>query len=197
MSQIELLEEGNYYHIYNRGINGENIFRDRIDNLNFIQRLQEYSKDVMDVFAYSLMLNHFHSLVYVRKNVVVQRRDGNGSIRLLPSKQLGHLFNGYAQFFNKAYQRTGGLFERPFKRKYVESVKSLTNVLMYIHRNPQHHGFVKDFRKWSYTSYQELISDKPTFLKREEVMEWFGGREEFIKAHEKYSGMSEEEWMIE
>ena len=33
-----------------------------------------------------------------------------------PSQQFGNLFNAYAKAINKAYDRTGSLFENPFGR---------------------------------------------------------------------------------
>ena len=197
MRRIELLDEGNYYHIYNRGINGENIFRFPNDYRDFIYSFREYTQDTLDIFAYSLLKNHFHSMVYVKKDVVVKRIDGNGNIRLLASRQLGHFFNSYAQSFNRTYDRTGGLFEKPFKRKLVD-LKHQTDVILYIHNNPQRHGFVESFQEWPYSSYHQLIDDYPTFLRRDAVLKWFGGREMLIESHKKYATIDKEkDWIIE
>ena len=38
------------------------------------------------------------------------------------------------------------------------------------HRNPQKHGFLADFRDWTYSSYNTILSQKPTLLKRDEVL---------------------------
>ena len=198
MREFEKLEEGNYYHIYNRGINCENIFQSPDDYLRFITLFKNYSKDVMDVFAYSLLKNHFHSLIYLKKDVLVERNDGKGFIRLLASKQLGHMFNSYAQTFNFNHQRTGSLFESPFKRKVVELNHHLTSVILYIHNNAKHHGFVNDFREWPYTSYHELVGNQPTFLNTDFVIDLFEGKENFIQSHVEYSALKGlEKWLIE
>src|SRR6185436_4659571 len=136
MREVLKLEEGSYYHIYNRGINGEEIFKAPKDYGLFIKSFQDYSRDVLDVFTYCLLSNHFHSLVYTKENVVVPRNDGKGEIRLIASKQLGHFFNGYAQTFNRENNRHGSLFEKPFKRKPVELSHYLKTMVMYIHTNP-------------------------------------------------------------
>jgi hypothetical protein len=197
MREIESLKEGCYYHIYNRGVNGENIFRFPNDYRDFMESFREYTDKVLDVFAYSLMKNHFHSLVYVKEEVVIERNDGKGLIKLSASKQLSHLFNSYAQSFNRSYDRTGSLFEKPFKRKSGDPL-NLTNIVMYIHNNPQHHGFVQHFQDWPYSSYDDLIGDFPTFLRRDIVLDWFGGRERFLELHSTYSSNKEEQkWMIE
>ena len=200
MQKIELLEEGHYYHIYNRGINRENIFNTSRDYKVFLDRFQEYVPAVVDVFSYSLLPNHFHSMVYVKKDVFVKKMEGNANMRLLASRQLGHCFNSYAQSFNRSYDRTGGLFQKPFKRKYVEDKNYFNTLVMYIHNNPKRHGFVDDFKEWTFTSYHEILSDEPTFLQRNEVLQWFGGKEAFIQLHEEYSKQKQEEderWHIE
>jgi hypothetical protein len=58
----------------------------------------------------------------------------------------------------------------------------------YIHFNPQKHGFVGDFREYPYSSYQAMLSDKATRLKRDVVLEWFGDRAAFIGFHEDLPG---------
>ncbi|HJW89895.1 MAG TPA: hypothetical protein VJ436_04560 [Anaerolineales bacterium] len=100
------------------------------------------------------------------------------------SQAFSNLFNAYAKAINKAYNRTGSLFEHPFGRKVINSEAHLTRLVVYIHQNPKKHGLVEDFRRWPYSSFRALISTKPTFLKREEVLEWFGGREGFESFHQ-------------
>ncbi|NIM93335.1 MAG: hypothetical protein GTO18_06455 [Anaerolineales bacterium] len=101
----------------------------------------------------------------------------------LPSRQFNNFFIAYAKAFNKVYQRTGALFESPFKRKHVSNDRYFTTLVVYIHYNPQKHGFVSDFRKWPYSSYQEIVSDKPTHVQREAVLDWFDGQSGFEEHH--------------
>ena len=198
MRDIEKLEEGNYYHIYNRGINGENLFKFPIDYRRFIDRFHEYNREVMETLSFSLLKNHFHFLVYTKRDVIVPKKDGSGFIKLIPSKQLGHFFNAYAQAYNALHLRKGSLFDKPFKRKLVDPSDYLTAVILYIHNNPAHHGFVKDLREWPYSSYHDLIGDSETFLNREFVLSWFGGRAGFIEAHSNILSLKgDEEWAIE
>src|SRR3954468_13096774 len=177
MQNIELLEANNFYHILNRGIDRTNIFQTADDYASFLQRLEECSKNVMDIFAYCLLKNHFHSLIYVKQEIALPRFNGPGEIKVTAAKQLGHLFNGYAQSFNRRHDRTGGLFEKPFKRKQIESKAGLVSVILYIHTNPVHHSFAHDFKEWPYSSFHELISDGDSFLKKQTVLSWFGGKE--------------------
>jgi hypothetical protein len=80
----------------------------------------------------------------------------------------------YAKAINKAYGRTGSLFQHPFGRLPVTSERYFAALVHYIHYNPQKHGLVDDFRQWRYSSYSALISDKPTQLERSAVLSWLG-----------------------
>jgi hypothetical protein len=37
---------------------------------------------------------------------------------------------------------------------------------------------------YKHSSYRVLLADSPTFLQRNEVFDWFGGRESFESYHE-------------
>ena len=60
----------------------------------------------------------------------------------------------------------------------------LMQAVRYIHFNPQKHALVSDFRAWPYSSYRAHLSTQATRLRRDDVLEWFGGREGFIIAHQ-------------
>ncbi len=84
---------------------------------------------------------------------------------------------------NKSYGRTGKLFQEHFGRIEIMSESYFTNLVFYIHFNPQKHGFVNDFRKWRWSSYKALCSDEPTQLEREDVLRWFGDKQHYVKFH--------------
>lgn len=75
-------------------------------------------------------------------------------------------------------------FKNPFKRVKVDDDSYLSTMISYIHLNPEKHGLVSDFKKWPWSSYTSLVSNLETGLSRNQVMNWFGGREEFVKFHE-------------
>jgi REP element-mobilizing transposase RayT len=183
MRIIEPLEEGNVYHIFNRGNNGEDIFKETRNYYYFLKKFEEYCSPVLDTFAYNLLKNHFHLMIRVKENTVVPRRDGKGNIKLNASTQLSHFFNCYAQSINKAQNRHGKLFEEPFRRKEVNSESYFTSIIYYIHFNAQQHGFVKDFQDWEFSSWKHYLTDEKTFLERAPVLEWFGNKDQFIRAH--------------
>lgn len=177
------LEAGNLYHIYNCGVNGTNIFQEKRNYYYFLEKYDQYCSPVLETFCYALLRNHFHLLVRIKEKVIVQRDDGKGTIELSASKQLSHFFNGYAQAFNKTYQRHGKLLEQSFRRKEIGNDSYFTNLIYCLHFNPQHHGFVKNFRDWEFTSWHTLLGNELCFLEREKVFDWFGGRDKFIEAH--------------
>lgn len=103
-------------------------------------------------------------------------------IKKSPSQAFSNFFNAYAKGFNKAYDRTGSLFEHPFGRVKVTNHTYLLSLITYIHINPKHHGFVQDYRDWPYTSYHALVSDNK-WLHRDQVNACFGGTKQFQDHH--------------
>lgn len=195
-----------YYHIYNRGVNRENIF---IEERNYDLFLRLYEKHLMplvDTFAYCMLRNHFHICLRTKSKDEIQKtlrvssvnrrhdkqetianQEESQSRKPLGSKFLSdhfsNFFNAYAKTMNKAYGRTGSLFQHPFGRVPINSDHQFWNVIAYIHQNPQKHGFVKDFRDWKYSSYEVLLTGKKTILNRAETMKWFGTKAEYLSLH--------------
>lgn len=99
------------------------------------------------------------------------------------TQPFSNLFNSYTKAYNKMYSRMGSLFIPNFKRKPISSEDYLTRIIIYIHLNPIHHGFVKSPEDWSLSSYNTLLSNDKTWLKRDEVIQWFGNKDQFIKLH--------------
>jgi hypothetical protein len=60
----------NYYHIYNRGINSCNLFRETANYQHFLALFEKYISPIAEIFAWVLMPNHFHCLVKIRENMV-------------------------------------------------------------------------------------------------------------------------------
>lgn len=180
MSNPIPLQYGKYYHVYNRGNNRENVFVEERNYRYFLQLYAKHVAPVADTYAYCLLRNHFHFLLHIKD--LTGLADLSGLKK--PSQYLSNLFNAYTKAFNKAYNRTGALFQRPFGRVEVTSDAHFMWLVIYIHQNPQKHGFVDDFRTWPYSSYHTLLSTKLTRLKRDDVLTWFGGVEAFGISHQ-------------
>ncbi len=60
MSNPIPLEPGKYYHIYNRGNNRENIFKEDRNYAYFLKLYVFHVGPIADTYAYCLLRNHFH-----------------------------------------------------------------------------------------------------------------------------------------
>lgn len=223
-----------YYHIYNRGVNGENIFFEERNYDLFLKLYEKHLAPVTDLFAYCMLRNHFHVSVRTKSEEEIieyketlrvssvtetktlkvstpdSKRDLQGSFagsrdgsQRKPlgfdyiSRQFSNFFNAYAKTINKAYGRTGSLFQHPFGRVPITSDRQFWNVIAYIHQNPQKHKFVKDFREWKYSSYGIILGDKKTSVNRSEVLKWFGSKKQYLELHEHWVTEAESKWFVE
>lgn len=181
----EPLEPDTYYHVYNRGINGETIFKEERNYAYFLEKYRDYVPKVAETYAYALLGNHFHFLIRTKsENEIMKGLNSKKPIHQTISLQYSHLFNSHTQSINRQSERTGGLFETPFRRKPVKSDAYLSQLICYIHFNPQKHGFCDDFRHYPYSSYTAHLSQKGTRLNRNQVLDWFGGADLYKKFHE-------------
>ncbi len=217
-----------YYHIYNRGTNGENIFIQERNYEYFLKLYEKHITPIADTFAYCLLRNHFHIAVRIKseeeitqtlkvsskKSLKVSAPDSAASLQdvnasideSLQTKPLGiisnhyasqrfsNFFNAYAKSINVAYSRTGSLFEHPFGRVPITDDRQFWTVIAYIHQNPQKHKFVMDFRDWKYSSYGVILSTKHTIVNRNEVMKWFGNKDEYLSLHSDWVADAQSKW---
>ncbi|MCU0326727.1 MAG: hypothetical protein MUF45_15990 [Spirosomaceae bacterium] len=192
MQEFIPLIPNQYYHIYNRGINGEKLYKNPTNYTYFLKKYHQYIYPIADTFAYCLMGNHFHISLKIKsvEELTLTGFETRSGLKTpedyskFISKQFSHLFNSYAQSINKAFGKTGGLFETPFKRELIENDEYLKQLICYIHLNPIKHNFTDNFRTYPHSSFQSILSDKPTNLRRLEVIELFGGLNVFIEYHE-------------
>jgi len=196
MEEKVLLEFGNYYHIYNRGNNGINVFLEDENYYHFLRLYAKYIEPIAETYAWCLLKNHFHLLVRIKENVEIIESDLTYNTTdkpkvIEPSRQFSHLFNAYTQAINKRHHRTGSLFEKNFERKLVTTENYFQQLIYYIHNNPVHHGFVKQMSLYPWSSYETIVSDKPTMLKRDEVIKLFGDKENFINYHSSQQNTNE------
>ncbi len=140
--------EGEYYHIYNRGVDKRKIFDSDADykRLTLLMCLangtqdvritdilkthsyeellaQKSAKPLVAIGAYCLMPNHFHILA----TPLVE-----GGL----SKFMLKLQTGYSMYFNIKNKRSGSLFQGPFKSEHADTDTYLKYLFSYIHLNP-------------------------------------------------------------
>jgi REP element-mobilizing transposase RayT len=222
MNEEELLA-GHFYHIYNCGINGENLFRQSENYTCFLGLLDKYIQPVAELYAWVLMPNHFHLLIRIKENIKYKYSLADIHLKSLewedlhkwetvdlsegpalgmggkipkPHLHFSHLFNAYCKYYNKRYTRHGGLFERRFKRKIINDERYFKRMILYIHNNPVHHGFCSDPLEYPWSSYLTCLSLKPTRLHREAVLGWFDSKAEFKLVHaEKVDVEKMDKWL--
>lgn len=64
---------GNYYHIFNRGINHQNIFYKERNYPYFLDLVKRHLTEYIDILAYCLLPNHFHMVI--RINDIIHQED--------------------------------------------------------------------------------------------------------------------------
>ncbi|MES2574463.1 MAG: transposase [Bacteroidota bacterium] len=190
----EILEPDTYYHIYNRGINGEKIFDTKENYLFFLKKITAYVSPVCEVYAYCLMPNHFHFLIRVKSENEIEtfvkvlnfdkgskQEKGLHSFDSVVSKQIGKFISSYSQAYNKNTNRHGALLESPFKRKRIVTEEYLRNLIIYIHLNTT--DLKQNFETYPFSSFPSILSNAKTNLMREEAITLFGDLENFIYSH--------------
>jgi REP element-mobilizing transposase RayT len=190
------LEPGQCYHVYNRGNNREQLFLCNHDYAEFLYLMQRYMLPCVDLYAFCLMSNHFHMLFRVISEPEWRARqlltsDVHPFQQFDPARRLGDCCNAYAKRVNTRIDRIGSLFQKPYRRKCADTQAYLAGAVRYIHRNPERHGFVADFRTWPWSSYHLLVNAQESALRRDQVMQWFGGVDNFLAMHLERSNLSE------
>lgn len=177
--------ENSYYHIYNRGVDGREIFIDEQDCIMFLRYLKLYLSSPkilkkeelltpkmlykifnmnlsseIDLLSFSLMPNHIH--------LQIKQHTKNGIEKLTR-----RIFSSYVRFFNQKYKRLGPLFESAYKAILITTDEQHLYLSSYIHRNPMKLKQQKfDFIQFSSYPYY-LKSKQADWVKPEEILSYF------------------------
>lgn len=176
------LVNGQFYHIYNRGVEKRRVFENRRCYTRFLQAIKYYQltgpkpkfsnsfnntffhpdpdKKIVDVISYCLMPNHFHLLI---------KQMTEGGISEFVSK----LINSYTKFYNVKYNRVGPLFQGQFKAVLIESDEQFIHVSRYIHLNPIASFLVNDLDDYEWSSYREYTDNSKGICAKEEILGFF------------------------
>ena len=175
-----------HYHIFNRAVGSDLLFPEDKDYRYFISRVKKYLLPVADFYCYNLLPNHFHFFARIKEEIELEKayknlhpgRTTQFSFGILPDfvlQQFSNCFNAYTKKFNAWYNRKGRLFMESVRRIPVEDDSYFTQIIHYIHANAVQHGICETIEEWKHSSYHALVSDRPTLLKREEILDWFWG----------------------
>jgi REP element-mobilizing transposase RayT len=181
------LQEGCFYHVYNRSIGNEKLFI-TLDNYRFFLAKWKLYLPYLDVFAYCLMPNHFHFIVRVREldealKLHAKEQCTSKSRQFLQEEityatyledQFKRLFSSYALALNKQQKRHGSLFQKSFKRVLIQEEKKLLYLLAYVHHNPIHHNLTTTYGDWLFSSWHAFVNTQASsIIQRQEVLKWF------------------------
>ena len=185
-----------FYHIYNRGNNRERNFL-KIPIINSFKSFFTNIHLIGSILAYCLIPNHFHFLIKTKSGINSDKNYKPDEINAPICEQFRKMFMRYSKSINVQEDRVGSLFQKNFKRKPVLNDNHLKLLVAYIHLNPLLHSITADFRNYKWSSYQSILSNKPSNLKRTELLEYFDGKDEFIKYHKNYKENKEIHNLIE
>jgi REP element-mobilizing transposase RayT len=195
------LEQGKFYHLYNRGNNSEPIFFETKNYEHFLMLMARYIEPIADIYAWALMKNHFHLLVYLKTESEIdfnklEYTSTDKPKKFSASKQFSNWFSAYTLAMNKMYGRTGSLFEKSIERKWVDNEKYLLNLIYYINYNPVKHRIVEHPVEYPWCSYIGTLSNKPTKIQRDRILKIFGNRNVFEKYHQTSQNIEDIEHLI-
>jgi len=192
--------ENGIYHVFNRTNNRERLFLSDNNRFFFLHQYKNHLSQLLDTYSWNLQPNHFHFLVKAKTSNEIKKYlecKGLSNLTLtenrflhdeisqseLTEKGFKRFFQSYAQSFNNMHNRNGNLFYKPFKRIEVVGDSYFDQAMIYIHANAIKHRLVKDINQYKWSSWHSILSDSPTNLLRDEILDWFGGKERFIKIH--------------
>ncbi len=178
------LVEGELYHIYNRGINKEDIFSSHDNYIYFLQKVRKYLLPVSDILCYCLMPNHFHFLICANTKSVFATKAGGIEMQSF-SAALKQSLSSYTKAYNKMYGRAGSLFaQNTHCKKIFIDVNNIEGAFLcfnYIHQNPWIAGLVSKIEDWQYSSFKDYINlRKGTLCNKQKAFELLGLKTEQI-----------------
>jgi REP element-mobilizing transposase RayT len=159
------------YNVGSRGNNGEMLFRDDIDRMEWLRLFAKVAVKYRWLgWSYCLMGNHFHFVLQIP----------HGGL----SKGMQELNTGYSIRTNKRHDRTGHLVRNRFYSRVVEDDSHLLEVCRYVVLNPVRAGLCASPADWPWSSYRACAGMELAhpFLAVDRVLGLFGQRPEEARA---------------
>jgi len=194
-----ILATDEIYHVYNRSNAKESIF-DKKNNCNRFLKLADFyrfaetgvrfsyfnrlekklkssfldslytSKRQVQILSFAIMPNHYHFLLRQLKDSGI-------------SSFVSRIQNSYAKYYNTKTDRTGSVFQSPFKAKWIETENELLHVSRYIHLNPLTSYLLREnyeLEHFEYTSFFDFCLKNPRkFVDTEPILNYFKGVKDF------------------
>jgi len=182
---------GEYYHLFNRGVDKREIFLDQKDLDRFLQSMSEFNTlipiggiyaasfhknnslrnlvsktgKLVNFICYCLCPNHYHFIL---------RQSTDRGIE----KFMHRLGLGYTNYFNKKHRRTGSLFQGTFKANHVDSNEYLLYASAYVNLNYKVHQLTSGF---SCSGWEDYIQSqrKNKFCDTDVILNQFANVSEY------------------
>ncbi len=194
-------QTGEYYHIYNRGVDKRDVFMDDEDYLRFLRSMREFN---------SIEAKGGFYMKYLREKAR-RERGSTSKLEVEPQhrnlveiisyclnpnhfhfilkqivdegiiKFMQKLSTAYTMFFNQKYNRSGSLFEGTYKVIHVDDYGYLLKLLIYVNCNHEIHNLGKA-EKWPWSSYLDSVGSRNgTLCNLDMIKKEFGTQDEFRK----------------
>ena len=149
------------YHLYNQGNQKKPLFLDTLDYYHFLKLYKKFVHQYCDLFAWCLMPNHFHFMLFLKPEGEEKIKIGSLEMSLF-SNGMRLLQSQYCQYFNNKYGTTGNLFRQKAKIKCCNEMHGDYRLTLfnYIHFNPVHDGLVNSCNLWSFSSYNDYFNKR-------------------------------------
>ena len=165
----ELLKSsGNYFHIYNRGVDRQPVFFHDEDYRLFLDLMKTFLRpSELDLLTFTMMPNHFH--------LVLRQHDPYAISRYIKA-----VCERYVKFINRQRNRCGHLFQSKYKLSHIDREEYLLYLSRYIHLNPVAAKLVKRPEDWEFGSCTLFRDDSASeFLASEAILTQAGGIEAY------------------
>jgi len=159
-----IVAPGLLYHVIVRGNQRQKTFLRPRDYQAYLERLTKYcQKYGVTLYAYCLMPNHVHLLLECGEEPLAKFMQG--------------IQQSYTQYFNRAHDKVGHLFQGRYKAIVCEKDEYLLALVRYIHLNPVRSKMVSKAEQYRYSAHgaylkataSEMVNPGP-------VLKLLGGR---------------------
>lgn len=153
-----LIFKGAIYHITQRAPGREIVFLEESDYLVFLSILKNILKEYkIDLFSFALLSNHLHLLLRINEENLPE--------------SMKHLFQRYAVYFNKKYDRKGHVFCGRYRSSLCNDENYLLAASIYIHLNPYKAGLCQNPEDYQWSSLPIYLKKaKKSFVTTDEIL---------------------------
>lgn len=197
--------EGEFYHIFNRGVDKRTIFQERDDLDRFFQSMKEFNviEPIGSIYENSFNKNNKNRL----GNLVSKSESGNNKQEKLVNficyclnpnhyhfileplvengitKLMHKVGLGYTKYINEKYDRSGSLFQGTFKAVHINTDTQLLHTSVYVNLNDKVHQLGNSVSKLGKSSWREYIDEniKNSFCTKDIILGQFKNKADYKK----------------